>query len=481
MSLNLLLLITFISTINLAYAENHLLILGGGGDPKGNDTIFDSDLNNFGENLEKSKWSYDVSFNGGHKDTEEIIKNSFSKSKSPANDFSPQNFKKLIDSYKLKIENNEIESGDQIMLLIYSHGGKRESGQISHNIGAKGGAATDLNNLAGATPVDLDNLKELIKLTNKKGIKLGIVDLSCHSGSTLALKVNAPNTCIVSATSPEHLAYVAPNTFTNNFLKGLRPGLSLEEVFLKARRDSPYSEYPMISTNENNEIVKDVYNSITPYLYYYSPENDKLSPYILDSSSLTQFCKREDSYSKLISKIDNLQSVLNSKHNLFNANILKNNLKEYKQAQDNVIKTSMKISSYKLDKVEVFSSPPEAKNHLSKVKINYTWKELLDFEADYFIKVYEKSIELSKSSEDKRDYQLQIDFLKKISSRKQQILKENPQFVNYKRQATNLVMQMKNTRDMAEKIALQEKVLYDELYRRNQRPNPDDPCKSITF
>ena len=80
----------------------------------------------------------------------------------------------------------------------------------------------------------------------------------------------------------------------------------------------------MISTRENNEIVKDIYNNITPYLYYYGPSNDKLSPYILDNTTATQFCKREDSFNKLISKIDNLQSVLNSKQNLFNANILKN-------------------------------------------------------------------------------------------------------------------------------------------------------------
>ena len=88
MNLKFFTLITLIVTAPFVNAENHLLILGGGGSPKGDKTLFDGDLNNFGKNLEKSKWNYDVSFNGGHKDTEVIIRNSYSKSQSPASEFS---------------------------------------------------------------------------------------------------------------------------------------------------------------------------------------------------------------------------------------------------------------------------------------------------------------------------------------------------------------------------------------------------------
>ena len=474
-------IIIFLTITQSILAEDHLLILGGGGFPKGDKTSLDNDLNSFGAKLVNSKWKYDISFNGGHKNTDALIQNNYSKSESPATDFTPENFTKLIESYKLKIENNEIKSGDQLMIFIYSHGGQRESKQRSHSIAAKGNPVSDLNTLAGSTTVDLDRLQEIIKLTNKKGIKLGLVDLSCHSGATLALKDNAPNTCIIAATGPEHLGFVGPNTFTNNFLNGLKPGLSLEEVFLNARSATHYSEYPMISTNESQQIVKDLYKDITPYLYYYEPGGDKMTPYISDNASMAQICKREDSYNKLIAKIDNLKSVLNSKHNSFNADILKDLLQEYKRSQDKVLQTAAKISSYKLDKVETFSIPPDSKSLLSNNKTSYTWSELLNFEVDYYILIYEKSIEVAKTVEDKRDYQLTVNFLKTISLRKQQILKENPQLLTYKSRTAELVKQMKDSRVKANQIAAQEKILYDELYRRGQNSNPSDPCKTMTF
>ena len=49
---------------------------------------------------------------------------------------------------------------------------------------------------------------------------------------------NAPNTCIVSASSPNHYGFVGPGAFISLFLRDLKPGLSLKDAFLKARRES---------------------------------------------------------------------------------------------------------------------------------------------------------------------------------------------------------------------------------------------------
>ena len=54
--------------------EKHLYILGGGGDPAGDTTIFDTDLKNMSKFANKSDWKTTISFNGGHKNTEKIIK-----------------------------------------------------------------------------------------------------------------------------------------------------------------------------------------------------------------------------------------------------------------------------------------------------------------------------------------------------------------------------------------------------------------------
>ena len=73
MNLKFLMLITLLASIQLVYAENHLLIIGGGGEPEGDTTIFDGDINDLGQNLKNLKWNTEISFNGGHKNTEKII------------------------------------------------------------------------------------------------------------------------------------------------------------------------------------------------------------------------------------------------------------------------------------------------------------------------------------------------------------------------------------------------------------------------
>ena len=196
-------LITFLSTTSLAYAENHLLVLGGGGEPKKDSTIFDNGINNFGENLKKSNWKYEVSFNGGHKKTESILQMHYSAGVAPITNFTQDNYAILIENYKNKILKGEIKSGDQLMIIISSHGAQRIPGDLTHSISASGGTALDLNKLSGSKLVSLDKLQEIVRLTNDRGIKLGLVDLTCHSGTTLALKNNAPNTCIVTASGPD--------------------------------------------------------------------------------------------------------------------------------------------------------------------------------------------------------------------------------------------------------------------------------------
>ena len=268
------LLICF-TVMNATYAKEYLLLIGGGGEPNTETTIFDSGLFNFGKNLKKSKWNYNVSFNGGHPITEKILKNQYSTRKSPVTDFTSDNYTKLLESYKNNILNGTIKSGDQLMIIIYTHGAKGSDGQLTHSIAATGSSLADLNTLSGANLVSLDKLEEIVKLTNERGIYLGIADLTCHSGATLALKKNAPNTCIITSTSPDHLGYTGPDSFSDIFLKYLSRGQSLESIFLKARATSKDSSFPMISTDENNTIVSDIYKGISPYLFFNDFESDK--------------------------------------------------------------------------------------------------------------------------------------------------------------------------------------------------------------
>ncbi len=473
--------IIFLSISSLAQAENHLLMIGGGGEPKEKKTIFDNGLNKFSKNLKKSKWKYEVSFNGGHKKTEKILAKRYSKGIAPTTSFTQSNYVDLIESYRNKILTGQIKSGEQLMIIINSHGAERNNGENTHSIATSGGVALNLATLSGASLVSLDNLQEIVNLTNERGIKLGIVDLSCHSGTILALKKNAPNTCIVTATGPDHWGFTGPKKFSNNFLTALKPGVNLEDAFLKARLESNDSGYPMISTIENDKIIKNIYENITPYLYYYKPNEDKLTPYIFDNSTVTLFCKRQDDFTELISKINELQSVVRSKKKSFNADKLKELLLQYKKNQDEVLLNSMKLGSYKLDTVEIFSMPVNAYTKGSILQASYTWRELLDFNAEGALEFYVQNKKNLATEEEKEQYQAVIEFLKRVNTRKQQPFLENPQLINYKDQTALLVQQMNQTQELANSIAIQEKKLYEELYRRNQTNNPNEPCRSIVF
>ena len=481
MKFKILKLITFLVSTQFAYAENHLLILGGGGEPEVASTIFDGGMKDFGYNLKKSKWKYDISFNGGHRKTEKILKKQYSKGETPPTDFTRENLTNLIASYKNKIVSGRIKSGDQLMIMINTHGAEKGSQEVTHKIALKGGAFTNLNSLAGSELVSLDSLQEIVELTNERGINLGIIDLSCHSGNTLELKKNATNTCIISASGPLHYGFAGRGTFTNNFLANLRPGVNLEEAFLKSRRDSTAVDYPMISTNTNNKIIKNIYAGITPYLYYNDPESDKLSAYIEQSSNPLQMCQREEGFHKLIAKIDGLKSVLNFNKKTFNADKLKSLLFEYKMNQDNILKAIEKMGVFNLQKFEEFIIPAKAGIYSLDIKMQITWQEILYSDLDGMIENYKESLRISTSAEDKKNTQGMIDYLKVVMSKKQQIITENPKLENYQEHVDVMIKSMDNSRKMAQKIAVQEKKLYEELYRQDQSADSNDPCKKIIF
>ncbi len=473
--------LTFLSTISLAFAENHLLLFGGGGEPQNETTVFDNGVSKLGVNLKKSKWSYDVSFNGGHRDTEKILQTQLTKTKSPITAFTQNNFTKMIEDYSKKILNNEIKSGDQLLIIMYAHGAKSNSKELTHSVALSGGVARELDNLSGAQALSLDKLQEIVKLTNERGIKLGIVDLSCHSGATLALKKNAPHTCIVAASGPKHYSYTRAGSFTENFLEMLKPGVSLEQTFLEARRFSNDTSFPMISTGPNDKIVSEIYEGITPYLYYYKPDEDKLTPYILENDSLALICKRENNFNNLLSQISALDSVLSSTNSRFNADQLKTLLINYKRNQDEILTSTKELGFYKLNNTELFSIPANSRDLLSKFKIHYTWRELLEFDVEKRITEYENYKKAATSKNQQNDHQLVLNFLAKVNEKKQLILKENPRLLTYKKYTTTLVKSLYNTEEKAKKIANQEKILYEELYNRSQQINKEDPCKQIIF
>ena len=105
-----------------------------------------------------------------------------------------------------------------VIIVIDTHGADKEDNQseISHHV------AVNSRDLKQTETISLDELKVLTQLAKEKGIKLGIIDFSCHSGHTISLAND--NTCIISATGPKHYGF---SSFSDNFLSEMKNGGNL--------------------------------------------------------------------------------------------------------------------------------------------------------------------------------------------------------------------------------------------------------------
>ncbi len=204
-------LIILLLPLTLFAQTLHMAVLGGSGEPHkkwdgspNETTIFDSGLEKMGQfNRSHPNIKSEIMFNGGHAHTEEIARQGFGSS-AP---FSANGYMQMINSYMAKLRNGQIKNGDKILINIYSHGATRDQGEKTHKIAAGAGVMNNTDTVSGVTTVSVDNLKALSDLAKAKGVKLGIVDLSCHSGNTLALADE--NTCVISATGIEGLVHIS--------------------------------------------------------------------------------------------------------------------------------------------------------------------------------------------------------------------------------------------------------------------------------
>lgn len=480
---NLTLAVLVFSSANL-FAANHLVVMGGSGDPAGATTIFDTNLKNLGTNLQGTNWKYQLSFNGGHANTESIMRNQFGKSVAPSTSFTIENYNKMIADYKKKIISGEITSSDQLMLVIDSHGAEQGYDEKTHSIAATNPYAPktteklDYDKLSGSPTVNLDALEELVKLTNDKGIKLAIIDMSCHAGNTLALKKNAPNTCIVTASGPVHYSFSGEGTFSNNFWKKLKPGMNLEDAFLQARLETNDASYPMISTSENDQITNEVYDTLTPYLYYVTPKVDKLTPYVKKSSNDQVICQRDTDFSSLMSKINQLQQAANG----YNGDELKNLLITYKYTQDKMLARMKAVGGPDAEKVEKFEAPLDAKtSKLTKpFSISMTMKELANMTPIDTVNYLQKLYDSEKNPKEKAETLATLNTWKLVKVRYIEVTKKYPGLLKYNSEVNSMVKELNNNRKTAEKIAAEEKKFYNALYMK-KKSNINDPCRQIVF
>lgn len=469
---------------NVALAEKNLLLFGAGGEPKNSSTtIFDNTLNEMDKFLATNKWQTVVSFNGGHSETEAIMTMRLNDAKVKTS-FTMNNYTNLIKAYEQKLKNGEIKAGDQLMIMIDTHGAEKGSRDQSatHEIAVgQAPSSTNLNDLSGTQTVSLDTLRNLSALAKEKGVKLAIMDFSCHSGNSLSLANE--NTCVISSTGPKHFGY---NTFSSNFIKKMKAGKSLEDVFLEVRKQTDDNSFPMISSEEGKAINRDFYPAITPYLYYYEHDQkiDKMTDYLLSSASNVGVCQRKSQYEELLGQLENLRAVnmLNASKSMPEIEKIKTLVAEYKARQDRYINLVRSWGTAELNRKETFVGNATVGKRKESMTGNYTWKELIESDFDTIIKNVSSAKLGTRDPATQAQFQASIEMHTKAREKQQEILSRYPNLKDYKQKFRNALQDLQGTYAVANKIALEERKLYDNMYTNlRQEKKTNNACRNFVL
>lgn len=271
--------------------SKHLVLFGGSGDPPGPSTLFDTNARLLSEYARRTPLTTKIAFDGGHAQTETVVSQGFPTV--PREDFTAASYREKVRSYIADIEAGRIQRGDQLMVVMSSHGAQPMEGQRAHNVSAGRGHAVDLNTLSGSETVSLDDLHRLTELAETNGIKLAILDMSCHSGASMGL--GNSKTCVISAAGPQSFGYGgdSPTIFSNSLLSRMTPGKNLEELFLEARAASNDLSFPMISAGAGRSVGDELYPLLSRYQNsYYRGLGDKFRADIQKSVE-TRSCETE--------------------------------------------------------------------------------------------------------------------------------------------------------------------------------------------
>lgn len=477
-----------------AHSADYMFVLGGGGEPMTDKdgrpmrtTIFDTNLDNLGSYKKtRPDLNSKIIFNGGHAETEGIVAKHFNSNEKIAPVFEKEPLLNQIADYEAKIKSGQIKAGDKILIYIDSHGAIRSNnGELTHQISLGKSPLKNYDKLGGNI-VSLDTLKNLTDLAAKSGVKLGILDFSCHSGNTIDLQNE--NTCVISSTGPNHYGYGGSEaTFGGQFVKKMQKGKSLEEVYLSARSNFQDTSFPMISSPAGLEVHNELYSLITPYLYYFDDTADKLKPYVLKTASSKDICMDKRNFQELeeiVNKVDSLSSFLkDSEFSSSTAKDLKSYLKTYQQYIEDIKKQQIALGRENLKKREDFCTEytigTKAKPIKKKECSNYTWDQMVSIDYDNILKYFNEQLKYKKGNEHKEQLAT-IQNIQKAKMRSLELKAQYPDLKNLDKKLNDLADKEKKTYDLAFKISKGLQKMYGDMYALKQADSEKkNPCKDF--
>lgn len=433
----LFLVILIFAVTSVTYAnKKEVIFFGGGGEPAGDSTIFDRGVSTFMPFMPGSGWTVRPYFNGGHKRSENIARMKFGNNNKP---MTSQNVRAEILSLRKRIESGDLKQGDQLMLTIYTHGATPKSGQQSHSVSTTDGT------------FDLDEVIALRDLAERKGVKLAIVDMSCHSGNTL--KLSSDKTCVVSATG-EGLGY---NTSSESMGMNLIRGSNLEMAFIRARR-TPVGASPQISSPAGKKTY-----AATKFLHESMEENSRLS-----ARKDPNFCygSENEEFKKLARNISDIRknSIYDQVSNYFGitAGTAQGMTDKMQTALDNYANGRKKLQD-SFDAMEALN--PRSCRALGN---NSLCGKNENFEYGYSLLAKMKA---EGKLEKAREAELEV--------YKQHI--ESPEFKKWK-QAQDDYKTQPSIYPLAKDVGRAERDIYEQVYLENAKDNREpNPCKDFVL
>jgi hypothetical protein len=487
---SLLIVLSVLTSLQIK-AENHFVVIGGGGEPLTNPgTQFDTSLQNAADFYKANSKNYTtiINFNGGHIKTDKIIDKNF-KGAVVKPGFSAENYKAVVNELieKLKSDPPLIDKNQKILLFINSHGAESKKDQLTHNISASNSELLDMNS-EGPNSIDLDSLTELSKLAELRGVKLGIIDASCHSGNSLSL--GNSKTCVITGSGPNHYAFT---NFGDAIAAALKKGKNLEEAYLEARKKVDGEGFPMISSIAGQQTQQTLYPLLTPYMYFHGEYRgmamDKIDKYLFNEDAGELICKREKQFLALQKLLELAEKVNAFETRGFFGNKkiegeidlapLREKLLSYKKTQDDYLKRIKEIDLSTLDKKEdIFTDDyPQGANLTSH-------KDMLNTDYEKIIKLKKEALlDPSLTPSKKEELKKLLIFFERSQEIKADVLVRYPQYA----QRAKILEEIKNDEKLTFKIASgitkESHKAYSAYYEALSRENADkaNPCKDFVL
>lgn len=411
------------SLCSIAFAENHMVVMGGGGD-SGSKTIFDSTYKTLMTSSAFSQWRKISVFDGGHSDTEKMIAKYAKGSNKSA---TTAGMNSTIADLQMAIRSGSIKKGDQLFLNIVTHGLSPTGKNLTHTVVTTNGE------------FNVDEMKKLRDLAESKGVKLAIFDASCHSGYTLALATN--KTCVVTGTG-EGVGY---NTTGSDFAEKIKPGASIEDVFLNMRNLSPdVLAAPQISSPAGRkayETTKSLSHAMMDLDTLRSPNTDTKKTF---GAQCSDFKKLQDELQRLT-----------------HASVNSNELSGLKKAIETYNNKRKSVQS----KIDAASSLGPRKC----IDYNEDWQLCGTFDA------------LEASYQDIKGSSKKLNERDQLKHKALDHFVKSAEFTKWKTATTNL-SKLPSLEVEAEKVAIEEKKLYSLLYKQySKEAKGANPCKDFVF